>query len=105
MVRYCLPVETLFYLSYHTIPEETGSVAGLFCMPSETTARVVSDRRLRTLSDLSMAAAAETRSVEDACRTATEILSGNQHDIPFALVYLLDQSGKRARLMGISGLE
>ncbi|HEX7334068.1 MAG TPA: ATP-binding protein [Pyrinomonadaceae bacterium] len=103
--RYGFPEETFFDISYDPIRDETDSVAGLFCIVSETTARVVSERRLRTLGDLSLSAAAETRSVEDACRTATEILSGNQHDIPFALVYLLDESGKRVRLMGTSGLE
>ena len=105
MERYGFPEETFFDISYDPIRDETGSVAGLFCIVSETTARVVSDRRLRTLGDLSLSAAAETKSVEDACRTATEILSGNQHDIPFALVYLLDESGKHVRLMGTSGLE
>jgi signal transduction histidine kinase len=103
--RFGFPEETFFDVSYDPIRDESDSVAGLFCIVSETTARVVSDRRLRTLRDLSLFAAAETKSVEDACRTATEILSGNQHDIPFALIYLLDESGKRARLMGISGLQ
>jgi len=105
MERFGFPEETFFDISYDPIRDETGSVAGLFCIVSETTARVISDRRLRTLGDLSLSAAAETKSVEEACRTATEILSRNQHDIPFALVYLLDESGKRARLMGTSGLE
>ncbi|HKP80767.1 MAG TPA: ATP-binding protein [Pyrinomonadaceae bacterium] len=105
MERFGFPEETFFDISYDPIRDETGSVAGLFCIVSETTARVISDRRLRTLGDLSLSAAAETKSVGDACRTATEILSGNQHDIPFALVYLLDASGKRAQLMGASGLE
>lgn len=105
MQRFGFPEETFFDISYDPIRDETGSVAGLFCIVTETTARVVSNRRLRTLRDLSLFAAAETKSVEDACRTVTEILSGNQHDIPFALVYLFDESGKRVRLMGTSGLE
>ena len=105
MERYGFPEETFFDISYDPVRDETGSVAGLFCIVSETTARVISERRLRTLGDLSLFAAAEAKSVEDACRTATEILSGNQHDVPFALVYLLDDTGKRVRLMGSSGLE
>ena len=105
MERYGFPEETFFDISYDPIRDETGSVAGLFCIVSETTARVVSERRLSTLRDLSVFAAAQTWSVEDACRTAAEILSSNQHDVPFALIYLLDESGKRVRLMGASGLE
>ena len=77
MERNGFPEETFFDISYDPIRDETGSVAGLFCIVRETTARVVSDRRLRTLRDLSLFAAAETKSVEDACRTVTEILSGN----------------------------
>lgn len=102
--RFGFPEETFFDISYDPIRDETGSVAGLFCIVSETTARVISERRLRTLGDLSLFAAAETKSVEDACRTVAEILSGNQHDVPFALVYLLDETGKRVRLVGTSGL-
>ena len=105
MERYGFPEETFFDISYDPIRDETGSVAGLFCIVSETTARVVSERRLNTLRDLSVFAAAQTKSVENACRTAAEILSSNHHDIPFALVYLLDDSGKHVRLMGASGLE
>ena len=33
------------------------------------------------------------------------ILSNNAHDIPFALIYLLDETRQRARLAGICGLE
>ena len=105
MERYGFPEETFFDISYDPIRDETGSVAGLFCIVSETTARVVSERRLTTLRDLSVSAAAQTKSVEDACRTAAEILSRDQHDIPFALIYLFDESGKRVRLMGTSGLQ
>ena len=103
--RFGFPEETFFDISYDPIRDESGAVAGLFCIVSDTTARVLSDRRLKTLRDLSLFAAAETKSVEDACRTASEILSGNQHDIPFSLIYLLDQSGKNATLIGSSGLE
>lgn len=105
MERFGFLEETFFDISYDPIRDESGSVAGLFCIVSDTTARVISERRLRTLRDLSLFAAAETKSVEHACRTAADILSRNQHDIPFALIYLLDQTEKIARLMGSSRLE
>ena len=99
------PEETFFDISYDPVRDESGKVAGLFCIVSETTARVISERRLSTLRDLSLSAAVESKSVEDACRTVAEILSHNRHDIPFALIYLLDETRQTARLAGISGLE
>ena len=103
--RFGFPEETFFDISYDPIRDESGKVAGLFCIVSESTGRVVSERRLRTLRDLSLVATAEAKSVEDACRTVAEILSRNPHDIPFALIYLLDKSGKSAALAGASGLQ
>jgi signal transduction histidine kinase len=103
--RYGFPEETFFDISYDPVRDESGKVAGLFCIVSESTGRVVSERRLRTLRDLSLVATAEAKSVEDACRTVAEILSRNPHDIPFALIYLLDKSGKSATLAGASGLQ
>ncbi|HSD45943.1 MAG TPA: ATP-binding protein, partial [Pyrinomonadaceae bacterium] len=99
------PEETFFDISYDPIRDESGRVAGLFCIVSETTARVISERRLSTLRDLSLSAPVESKSVEDACRAVAEILTNNRHDIPFALIYLLDETGQTARLAGISGLE
>jgi signal transduction histidine kinase/DNA-binding response OmpR family regulator len=105
MERFGFPEETFFDISYDPVRDESGKVAGLFCIVSESTARVISDRRLRALRDLSLVATAEAKSVEDACRSVAEILSRNPHDIPFALIYLLDKSGTSATLAGASGLK
>ena len=105
MERLGFPEETFFDISYDPIRDESGKVAGLFCIVSETTSRVISDRRLSTLRDLSLFAAVEGQSVEAACRTVAEILTSNLHDIPFALIYLLDKSRSSAKLTGSSGLE
>ena len=104
MERFGFPEETFFDISYDPVRDESGKVAGLFCIVSESTARVISERRLRTLRDLSLVATAEAKSVEDACRGVAEILSSNPLDIPFALIYLLDKSGKNVSLAGASGL-
>src|SRR5689334_10476420 len=103
--RFGFPEETFFDISYDPIRGESGKVDGLFCIVSESTGRVVSERRLRTLRDLSLFASAAAKSVEDACRSVADILSHNRVDLPFALIYLLDKSGKTAKLTGISGLE
>src|SRR5690349_5873121 len=105
MKRFGFPEETFFDISYDPIRGESGKVTGLFCIVSESTARVISERRLRTLRDLSLFANAAAKSVEDACRSVAEILSQNRLDIPFALIYLLDKSSKTATLTAVSGLE
>ena len=46
--------ETYFDVSYDPVRVEDGSVGGVFCIVSETTGRVLGDRRLRTLRDLSV---------------------------------------------------
>ena len=45
----------------------------------------------------------EAKSAEEACRTAARTLAENPHDLPFVLVYLLDDEGA-ARLAGATGL-
>jgi GAF domain-containing protein len=70
---------------------------------TETTQRVLGERRLRTLRDLA-AGAGEAKSGEEACQVAAENLAGNPADLPFALVYLCDAEGKHAQLAGLTGL-
>ena len=53
---------------------------------------------MKTLRDLGERRLAEAKTVEQACRAAAVTLADNLHDFPFALIYLLDEDGKRARL-------
>ena len=96
--------EAYFTFSHSPIRDESGSVVGIFQAITETTERVLDERRLRTLRDLA-AKAAEAQVAQDACRIAAETLSENANDIPFALLYLLDEDRKYARLFGTAGLE
>ena len=85
---------------FPTAPRQTtqASVGGVFCAVTENTARVLDERRLKTLRDLGERSLAEAKTVEQACRAAAVTLVDNLHDFPFALIYLLDEDGKRARL-------
>ena len=95
--------ETYFTFSHSPIRDESGGIGGIFQAVTETTERVLDERRLRTLRDLA-ANAAEAQVAQDACRIAAETLSQNAADIPFALIYLLDEDRKHARLAGTAGL-
>jgi PAS domain S-box-containing protein len=96
--------ESYFSLSYSPIYDDAGAVGGLLGIVSETTERVLAERRLTTLRKLATGAAnAETP--EQACRLAAEVLEASGADIPFALFYLLDSDGRTARLVKGLGLE
>jgi PAS domain S-box-containing protein len=90
--------ETYYSFSYSPIYDESGKVAGLFCPSTEITSKILNARRLRTLSELSAKSLIE-KSISAACSTSIQIISRNPDDIPFALLYLLDDQ-KTARLEG-----
>ena len=90
--------EAYFTWSYSAILNKDGRVGGVFTAVSETTDRVLSERRLETLRKLS-ARAAESRTVKEACEGAGNALEENDFDIAFALIYLLGQDRGAARLM------
>jgi signal transduction histidine kinase len=96
--------EGYFTFSYSPIYDDAGGIEGIFCACYETTARVIGDRRLRTLRDLGRTVST-AKTAEEACRSAAKILGDNPADIPFALLYLLDDDGRRARLVAMTGFE
>jgi PAS domain S-box-containing protein len=103
MDRFGFLEECYFDFSYSPIRDETGGVGGVFVTCMETTGRVLGERRLRILRDLGERAATAKQDAE-ACRAAAEILAANPPDVPFALLYLLDADGERARLVAAAGM-
>jgi len=95
--------ETYFTFSYSPIRGDN-KIDGIFCACYETTGRVVGERRLQTLRDLG-GTVLEVKSAEDACQVAIDTLTANLYDVPFALLYLLDDDAQQARLVCASGLE
>jgi signal transduction histidine kinase/PAS domain-containing protein len=98
------PEEAYFTFSYSPLVDDDGEIRGVFCALSEDTQKVLGQRRLRVLRDLSARTTA-ARTVEQACQAATATLSQNLHDLPFTLIYLLDEQAGVARLAGMTGLE
>ena len=94
MRRRGFPEEVFFTFSYSPVRDESGGVGGMFCACTETTAKVQGERRLKVLRDLA-AAAAEARTVADACVRGVRVLAGVPADVPFALLYLLEEGGPR----------
>ncbi len=85
--RYGYPEETYFDVSYDPVRDESGRVGGVFCIVSETTGRVIGERRLRALRDLGHIAQ-QARKVVEVYDAAAEVLSRYAEDLPFALLYM-----------------
>ena len=88
--RYGFLEETYFDVSYDPVRDESGSVGGVFCIVTETTARVVGQRRMALLRDLA-ARNATARTSREACLLAMETLAAKPDDVAFALAHLDDQ--------------
>ena len=102
--RQGFPEETYHTFSYSPVPVDTGGVGGMLCVVTEDTERTIGERRLRTLRELAARTNDVAKSVEEACQTATRTLIGNPYDLPFVVLYLLSDDGRRARLVGQTGL-
>ena len=96
--------ETFFDVSYDPVRDESGAVGGVFCIVSETTGRVLSERRLKTLRELGLRTTDEARSAEEASRNAVRVVGEQPLDLPWSLLYLYDAETATARLAGASGL-
>jgi PAS domain S-box-containing protein len=96
------PEECYFSFSYSPIEDEAGGVGGVFCTITETTHRVVGERRLRALRELARHAPA-VQSTAGACQLALAALACASADIPFAALYLTERDGRSARLAGATG--
>lgn len=103
MERHGYLEETFFDVSYDPVRDESGGVGGVFCIVSETTQRVLGERRMRTLRDLGRIAG-EARSVQDVHAQVAQVLARNREDIPFALLYAGREQGGAERVVQV-GLE
>ena len=88
--RYGFVEETYFDVSYDPVRVESGAVGGVFCIVTETTERVIGQRRMALLRDLA-ARNATARTAREACVLAMDTLAAKPEDVPFALAYLDDE--------------
>jgi signal transduction histidine kinase/DNA-binding response OmpR family regulator len=94
--------ECYFTFSYSPIQEEN-SIGGAFTAVTETTGRVISERRMRILAELSTNFnSADTE--EQICSLAIQTLAENRQDLPFAALYLLNKEDRGIRLVEQTGL-
>jgi signal transduction histidine kinase len=102
--RHGYPEETYHTFSYSPIRDESGGIGGVFTPVTETTASVLSTRRMRTLKDLA-ARGVESKRAQDAIDSIRQTLRENRYDVPFSMLYLLSEDGRTATFEGATGMQ
>ncbi len=90
MNRYGYDEETYFKFSYNPIPGDNGGTAGLFCVCTEETERIINERSLKTLQELEALAHQESEQAiyEQACRS----IEMNNKDFPCGIIYKINET-------------
>jgi signal transduction histidine kinase/CheY-like chemotaxis protein len=99
--------ETHFRLAYSPVPDETveSGIGGVLATVAEITEQVHADRQLRTLRDLGSRGLSELQTVEQACVDVCAVFRENHWDLPFVLLYLLDETGAHANRVASAGVD
>ena len=87
------PIERYFTFTYGPILAADGAVNGVFCAVTETTEKVLSERRLRLLTTLA-GDLFQTRTVTDAAEAVARVCDGSHPDAPFVAVYASAAEGE-----------
>ena len=104
--RYSYKEEAHFTISYSPVPDPSAprGIGGVIAIVHEISQKIVSDRRILALRDLA-SRSAKAKTAEEACAEAATTLANYRKDVPFALLYLLDEAEGVARLAGHSGTD
>ena len=94
--------ECYFDYGISPIRGEEDRIVGLFMPASETTPRVLSQRRSQLLHALAKGTAGAS-SVEQACVLGTDILASGSADVPFCMTYLMSENDRLAYLVASAG--
>ncbi len=97
MHRFGYTEECFFEYTFNPIQGEGGVIDGVFNIVTETTYRVLSDRRTRLLREVA-SRTGTAKTVEEACALMLKTLRSAPIDIPVSLLYLIEPDGKQARL-------
>jgi signal transduction histidine kinase/DNA-binding response OmpR family regulator len=104
MERNGYPEETHYTFSYSPIIDDDGTTGGIFCANTDDTQRVIGERQLALLRELA-AGTAHARTWQQACENGAYALSTNPHDLPFALLYVLEPGSDIAIRAGATGID
>lgn len=103
MDRHGFTEECYFIFSYSPIKQEDGSTGGVLVTVTETSERVLGERRLKTLRELGDRTY-QCKSMHDTLSCVLEVLDNNKHDIPFSLLYSFNKVENKFTLEGSTGI-
>jgi signal transduction histidine kinase len=103
MQRFGFTEECYFDYTFNPIRGQSGTVEGILNVVLETTYRVLNDRRAMLLRELA-ASFGYAQAEAEACASAMAALATDAADIPFALIYVVEDNGRHARLVAATGL-
>jgi PAS domain S-box-containing protein len=95
--------ETYHTFSYSPLSDDSGKIAGMLCVVTEETERVIGERRLAVLRDLAAELAAVSTEAEIFPALERSLVNAAA-DLPFGLVYLCADDGRISRLAATSGV-
>lgn len=93
------PEERYFTFSYSPLIASSGENYGVFCAVTETTERVLSERRLHLLNAVG-SAVIDSRTIDDAVHNAVAACSVQPMDVPFIGVYVGEDAAAEPVLRG-----
>ncbi len=96
--------ETYYTFSYSPVPNDDGTTGGILCANTDETQRIIGERRLSLLRELATRTW-DANTVREAFELSAECLASNSRDIPFALIYALDEEKRLATLTGCCGID
>jgi signal transduction histidine kinase/DNA-binding response OmpR family regulator/serine phosphatase RsbU (regulator of sigma subunit) len=96
------PEETYHTFSYSPLRDDAGSIAGMLCVVTEDTERVIAQRRIALLHRLAQVATALGSEAELLAAVEAR-LAADQRSLPFTIGYLFDEGGT-ARRAWVSGI-
>ena len=102
--RYGFLEETWFTFSFSPITDESGGVGGVFHPVTEMTTQMLSERRTQITRDLA-SRTGRAHTFEEASARSMEVLAQAALDLPFVMLYVIDRTSGRARLLGQTGVQ
>ena len=96
MERNGYPEETHYTFSYSPVPGDDGAIGGIFCANTDDTQRIIGERQVMLLRELA-ARTVDARTTQEACERAAGALETDARDVPFALLFLSDNTGSGPR--------
>lgn len=94
--------EVFVSFAFSPIRDSSGMTVGVQQTGWNVTTNVVAERRMRVLRELATQVAGAS-SPHQACERAAQALASDPADIPFALLYLLDDGRQQATLAAVTG--